>query len=225
MTVAAVLCDLDNTLTDRAASIHRFAQRFLADFGEALHPDATYDQVHEVIGKGDGGGYLPKETMFQEICTDLRWTTEPSPAIVSEYWYSASPECMELRAGVVSTLQQLRTSGCKIGMITNGKTSVQNATIDAIGVRSYFDTILVSETVGLRKPDTRIFELALSQLGVLPSEAVYVGDHPVSDIHGARNAGIRGVWFAGMHDWDEALPEPEYQIHEIVQLLDVLSDY
>jgi putative hydrolase of the HAD superfamily len=223
MTVTAVLFDLDNTLTDRPASMHRFAQHFHAEFAEALHPDVTYDQVHAVIDEGDGGGYRPKEAMFQEICTELRWVIEPSPPKVAEYWYRVSPGCMELRAGVVSTLKQLQTSGRKIGMITNGKTNVQNATIDAIGVRAYFDTILVSETVGLRKPDARIFELALKHLDVPPREAVYVGDHPTSDVQGARNAGMRAIWFAGVHDWDESLPEPEYQIHQIAQLLDVLS--
>lgn len=222
MTGTAVLFDLDNTLTDRPASMHRFAQRFRADFAESLHPDVTYDQVHAVIDKGDGGGYRPKEAMFQEICAELHWVTEPSPTKVAEYWYRVSPGCMELRADVVSTLKQLQTSGRKIGMITNGKTNVQNATIDAIGVRAYFDTILVSETVGLRKPDARIFELALQQLDVSPCEAIYVGDHPTSDIQGAQNAGMRAIWFAGVHDWDEALTEPEFQIHEIAQLLDIL---
>ncbi len=57
-----------------------------------------------------------------------------------------------------------------------------------------FSSVIVSAAVNLRKPDSAIFHLACSELGVRPDEAVYVGDNPVADIEGARDAGLRTIF-------------------------------
>jgi len=49
--------------------------------------------------------------------------------------------------------------------------------------------------VGLRKPDKRIFELALNKLNVKPEETLFIGDDIVKDIGGCQNAKIKGIWF------------------------------
>jgi putative hydrolase of the HAD superfamily len=52
------------------------------------------------------------------------------------------------------------------------------------------DTVVSSADVGLRKPDPRIFELALERLDVAPSQAVHVGDHYYADMVGAGSVGM-----------------------------------
>ena len=130
---------------------------------------------------------------------------------------------MQLRPDVPQTLAALRARGLALGIITNGKTAVQNATIDAVGLREYFSAIVISEACGFRKPDPQIFQQALSALSQSSVQAVYVGDHPQSDVEGARAAGLHAVWFAGVHTWPDALKSPEYQITEIPQLLTILD--
>jgi putative hydrolase of the HAD superfamily len=53
-----------------------------------------------------------------------------------------------------------------------------------------------SDECGIRKPDPDIFHLALRQVGVLPEQAVHVGDDPVLDVEGARDAGMRVIQVA-----------------------------
>lgn len=72
--------------------------------------------------------------------------------------------------------------------------SHQHATIRALGIHPCFDVILVSEPEGVRKPDVLIFQRAPDQLGLLPAEAVFVGDHPEADIEGARNTRMWSIW-------------------------------
>lgn len=222
-TLSCALFDLDNTLTDRVSTIRQFSARFSEDFRRDLHEEVTFDDVHRVMDVGDGGGYRPKEVMFQEIQANLHWTEIPTINAISEYWYRVSAQCMQLRLGVHETLKELQRRDYQLGIITNGKTDVQSATIDAVNIKPYFSTIVISEASGFRKPDSRIFHLALSQLHVRPENAVYVGDHPLADVQGARDAGLQAIWFAGMHPWPQALTPPQHQITQIPQLLYLLG--
>ncbi len=79
-------------------------------------------------------------------------------------------------------------------MITNGFKDFQSANIDALGIRSFFHDILISEQAGLRKPDPAIFRLAAEKLQVKLQNCVYIGDHPVNDVAASRFAGMRGIW-------------------------------
>ncbi|MBA3869558.1 MAG: HAD family hydrolase [Anaerolineae bacterium] len=222
LTVSCVVFDLDNTLTDRSASIRQFAWLFYRDFRHALDESITLEAVHQVIEQGDGGGYRPKETMFLEIQTHMQWIKTPTIEIISDYWYRMSAQSMQLRPDVHATLKELLHRDLRLGIITNGKTDVQNATIDATYLREYFSIVVISEASGFRKPDPQIFNLALSVLNVAPQNAVYIGDHPQSDVEGARNAGLEAIWFAGVHPWPETLPPPQHQITQMAQLLELL---
>jgi putative hydrolase of the HAD superfamily len=56
------------------------------------------------------------------------------------------------------------------------------------------DVVLISESIGIRKPDPRIFAEALAQMGVSPASAMYVGDNPEADVVGARRSGLLAIW-------------------------------
>ena len=64
----------------------------------------------------------------------------------------------------------------EVGIITNGSSQRQRAKIINTNLNNYFDTIIISEEVGLSKPDKRIFELALNKLDVQPEDVLFVGD-------------------------------------------------
>ena len=64
------------------------------------------------------------------------------------------------------------------------------------GLADYFYPIVVSGDLGYRKPDPRIFALALRRMHVAPEEAIFVGNDMYRDVHGARQAGMRTVFFA-----------------------------
>ncbi|WP_349774391.1 HAD family hydrolase [Oceanobacillus luteolus] len=66
--------------------------------------------------------------------------------------------------------------------------------IKALGIEDYFETILISEWVGMKKPEPIIFQQALKELDVLPSESIFVGDHPLNDIIAANMVGMKTVW-------------------------------
>lgn len=93
----------------------------------------------------------------------------------------------------LSTLQRLHRR-YHLGIITNGLTEIQQEKIERLGIEPYFDTILISQAVGIAKPDAGIFERALGALPCEPWEAVMVGDSLARDIAGARTAGLHTLW-------------------------------
>jgi 5'-nucleotidase len=100
--------------------------------------------------------------------------------------------------GVRNVLERLRGRAV-VGVVTNNQVEEQEQKLDHLGLRSLVDFMVVSEGVGVAKPDPQIFLIALERARALPEEAVMIGDSWTSDVTGARNAGIRPVWFNRFH--------------------------
>jgi len=66
--------------------------------------------------------------------------------------------------------------------------------MELLGISDAFDTVLISESEGVRKPDLAIFQRALERCGVEPCQALFVGDYPEMDVAGAVHAGLTAVW-------------------------------
>ena len=124
---------------------------------------------------------------------------------------------------LIPTLDALKAKGLSMGIVTNGGAGVQHAKVDAIGVRGYMAAVVVSEEGGYRKPDVRIFEAALSGIGVRAEEACFLGDNPAADVSGAQKAGLRGIWMAGSKEWPEDQPPPKWKIDRLEELVGVVG--
>ncbi len=92
-------------------------------------------------------------------------------------------------AGAVETLERLRARGLRLAVVANWDCALSEH-LDRAGLAPFFDVVVSSARAGFAKPDPRIFELALDELGVPASRALHVGDEPL-DEEGARAAGLR----------------------------------
>lgn len=98
--------------------------------------------------------------------------------------------------GSIETLAQLREHGYRIAIITNGQVEDQAAKVEAIGIRHLIERIITSEEAGYRKPDPRIFQYAIKQLGASLHTAYVVGDSADSDIKGALDAQLATIMYS-----------------------------
>jgi putative hydrolase of the HAD superfamily len=94
--------------------------------------------------------------------------------------------------GAAETITALRERGLKIGLITVCSEDVA-LLWEETEFHGLFDAEVFSATCGLRKPDPRIYELALERLGVEPHEAVFVGDGANDELAGAERVGMRAI--------------------------------
>ena len=84
------------------------------------------------------------------------------------------------------------------------------------------ERIIVSKEVGVEKPAAEIFHLALERIGVGVEQAIFVGDHPVNDVDGARRVGIRTVWIHRDREWPSELPPPDHVIGHVAEVVDLV---
>ena len=80
-------------------------------------------------------------------------------------------------------------------IITNGFEEVQHIKLASSDLAQYFDVIVTSEQVGVKKPNAKIFEFALEQAKAKPDESIMIGDDFPVDVLGAEQIGMQGVYF------------------------------
>ena len=93
---------------------------------------------------------------------------------------------------VRETLARLRERGYRLGLISNFEAWLEEL-LAGLGLDEFLEVTVISGREGFEKPHPRIYELALEKGGVAPQRALHVGDSPLSDYHGAREAGMRAV--------------------------------
>lgn len=94
--------------------------------------------------------------------------------------------------GVPEALRALRDDGLRLVVVSNSDGTVEKK-IERYGFRAYFDRVVDSAVVGVRKPDPVIFDYALRGFGIAPERAIHVGDSYASDVLGAQRAGLHAV--------------------------------
>ena len=96
--------------------------------------------------------------------------------------------------------------------------------LDRAGITDLFETILVSDEVGWRKPKPMIFELALGRLGVDAADGLFVGDRIDIDVAGAQGVGMGSAWVNPERvPLPPDIPPPDYEIRDLAELGPILG--
>lgn len=221
--VEAVLFDLDETLLDRISSVRAFvAEQFASDCGLFESPEALVNRFTLL----DDRNNVPKTSVYRQIFAEMG---QPASGIwrrsfadfERNSWRFAQPY-----DGMSSTLRSLRSAGKRLGIVTNGETHLQLRSILALDLDRLVDTYLISESESCRKPDADIFLRAAERLHVAPQDCAFVGDTPQTDMIGARQVGMRTIWFPNGHVWpDDYAWHPDAEIAHLSELPDVLRGF
>jgi putative hydrolase of the HAD superfamily len=189
--VPLLLCDLDNTIVDRAAAFRRWAtERAAAHFQD--------DTFIEWLIELDDNGYGPRPEFYTAFGERLCLAGSIDD-IADDYYRTFLPQFRtddEVRAA----LDVARARGWRIAIVTNGP-STQEDKIRQAGLDRLVDTWCVSEIEGHSKPDARLLEIAAERCRSPLSEAWMIGDDPDTDIGAAHDAGIRSVWLRLGRSW------------------------
>jgi putative hydrolase of the HAD superfamily len=133
--------------------------------------------------------------------------------------------CLVPRDGAVETLEELRARGLKVGLITVCTEDVELLWPES-EFAGLFDAEIFSNAIGLSKPDPRIYLACCEQLGVEPSEAVFVGDGANDELEGARRVGLTPILIhkPGQDPvWSEVRSWDGVRVTSIPDVLEVLD--
>ena len=132
------------------------------------------------------------------------------------YW---SPRIVRLVPGTMELLDYLKPK-YHLHLITNGFQEVQHTKLSGSGLEPYFETLTVSEEVGVKKPNPEIFLYALRKTNASPVESLMIGDEMAVDIDGARAAGIDTILFNPKGETVEG--ERTFEVKSLKEIMGIL---
>lgn len=194
--IKAVLFDLDDTLWPIVPVIKR-AETVLHDWltihAPAVAQIVTIESMRErrqELMATDPVYQIDLQALRHAVLTEAFIHAGQDVTIVEKAMevFSRARNQVTPFSDVLPTLTSLQPK-VALGTISNGM-----ADLHAIGIAHFFQTSIAAYHFGSAKPDPSIFLAACEKLDVAPEEAVYVGDDPLLDVAGARNAGLRSIW-------------------------------
>jgi len=200
-------------LLDPPSGDNRYKRRRMADFetilgdlGITVTP-VTLDRAYEASAGFLGRTWarnrdVPVTEHVRAILAAVdcglpaRVPAEAMTALVDAYARPALLVPPSVDAGARPAFARLQAEGVTLALVSNTMRTpgvVLRQVLDRLGLLACFTHTTFSDEVGIRKPDPEIFALTLRAIQVDPAAAVHVGDDPVLDVAGARQAGLRVI--------------------------------
>ena len=144
----------------------------------------------------DANGTVWKNEVYEILIDEFSIKGWSVSELLASYELCFSGFCQQ-KKGVVEAVQIIKNMGMKLALVSNGKSPFQERNFNSLGISHLFDVVIISEAVGLRKPDRAIFELAVKRLAVEPNKSIFVGDNPQADIIGSNKVGMYSIYITG----------------------------
>jgi HAD superfamily hydrolase (TIGR01549 family) len=126
---------------------------------------------------------------------------------------------IEVISGVKEMLETLKGK-YQLAVVANAISNVSRLALQKLDLAKYFDYIVLSRDLGVRKPDSEIFIYALRSMWIKADETIHVGNSLADDVQGAKNAGMKTVWIKGNQEVTNI--QPDFVISKITELPTIL---
>ncbi len=202
MEIKHIFFDLDHTLWDFERNSNlTFEQLFKAHDIQLELQDFlnVYSPINFEYWKLYREEKVSKETLrygrLKNTFDQLNYTVSDDLIyLLSDKYIDFLPLNNHLFDGAIELLDYLQQK-YELHIITNGFEEVQGLKLEKSGIRSYFKEIITSESVGVKKPNPKVFEYALEKANAIADNSVMIGDNLEADIIGALNCGISSIHF------------------------------
>lgn len=207
--VSVVWVDLDDTIIDFTTNAHAALVRLYRTEGlDRWWPDAAswardYETHNLALwAKYNIGeisrGYLRMERFAAPLVNAgvARTVAEEMSRRFDPLYLDYLAQEKNLMPGAMDLLRHLKTCGVKVGVLSNGFKEVQYRKMDTAGVSPWIDLTVLSDDIGVNKPDVRLYRYAMERSGEADaSRHLMIGDNPATDIQGALDAGWHAVQY------------------------------
>ena len=235
--IKAVFFDLDNTLCDSDTAWHiattetfQLLRKYKPDVSEKAITKAWTTVHQELFGQlnaGKGSMAELRDSRFQCLFKELGLPRSKITEELNDFLSSRYLTSLRLYDDV-TVLEELHEY--HVGIVTNGAhdnhTDSQFSKVQRLGLSKRIQSLTISDEVGVRKPNIKVFTVACERAGVLPKEVLFVGDSIENDIVGANRVGMTSVLINRKSD--ELIPErgderPDYVVSNLHEVLSCLG--
>ena len=199
------------------------------DLDDTLYSEKEYVRSgFKAVSDYLGGGYEAKlwgffqagKPAIDELLKELGRQNEKAEAL--EAYRSHKPD-IHPYPGVVEMIEELKSKGIKVGIITDGRPEGQHNKLEALGLK--VDDVIITDELGgiqFRKPCDIAFRILMTRWRLNPADIVYVGDNPVKDFQVPQQLGMKSIYFAnqdGLYHDEKDIGYPTVNSIENVQML------
>lgn len=227
MPILALTLDLDDTLWPVWPALQR-ADRAVDAWLQQHHPEVARAWPIDAMRELRAQVAAERLDLAHDFTTQRQLTLQHAfascgiaEAPIDTLWeiYFAQRNSVELYPDSLPALQRIRARW-PLASLTNG-----NADLGRIGLDAHFSHHVSAREHGMAKPDAGIFKAAVKLLGVAAEHVLHVGDDPLMDMVGARDAGLRTAWInRDGQPWPSELGlPPELNLPDMTALADWLD--
>ena len=221
-----LLLDADGTVLDfEAAERKAFAETMehfeIPATNETLE---TYMKINKELWTALENGKIKKDKLMAQRFTKLLQAigVQGNGVEMNRYYLDQLGTHADVLPGALEAMDEL-AEVATLAIVSNGVEHVQTSRLENSGIARYMDGIYISERVGAEKPNRRLFDTAIRQLGIEnPKHVLVVGDSLNADIRGGKNAGLATCWCN--FNSDEDSPEADYTVHSWQQLYELVME-
>lgn len=131
------------------------------------------------------------EEVFQKLFEEKGVKADPTLAVhAGQFFRILSTDYVKLYDGVIDLLEALKKKGKKIYLLSNAQRIFTEYEMHTLGIAKYFDDIFISSTCGVKKPDSRFFQLLIDKYNLDITKSIMIGNDSISDIAGAKSVGL-----------------------------------
>ncbi|MHC4605685.1 MAG: TIGR02253 family HAD-type hydrolase [Planctomycetota bacterium] len=226
-----IFFDIDDTLystTEFVAQARRSAVEAMRSHGLRLPASHILRELSEVIAEFSSNYDHHFDKLLVRLPERAYRGINPAVLVAAAVAAYHDSKFQHLRPfpEVPGVLRKLAQTEIIRGIITAGLLIKQAEKLVRLGVYRHFTptAIFISDQIGISKPNPKLYKRACSELGILPAEAMYVGDHPSHDIDPCREIGMTAVLVRrqGRHGREKCRRKPDYQIRSLKQILTIL---
>ena len=228
MKYAVILFDADDTLFDFQQSETVALDRALGDVGvqgDTVTLHALYKEVNGIIWQEFEEGKISQQELKVERFRRFKKAASldfSEEAFAHSYLMHLSKASYPYEEAY--PLIEALKGRVKLGLITNGLTVVQRSRIQEAPLGKLFDVVVISEEVGMKKPQPEIFAHTLAKLHHHTKEDVLmVGDGLGTDILGGLDFGIDTCWMNPKNIRNQSTYKPHYEIQRLPELWSIIE--
>lgn len=201
----AFFFDLDDTIIDDSGNVQSGWHMAVEEHAPSgLDRDALIRLIHEVrdwywsdaerhrVGRADLRGTSSR--LVAEALSRLGAPDEQLARRIGNRYRDLREDGQQLLPSAVETLEEFRSRGVRLALLTNGSGETQRAKIERFELEQHFDYISIEGEFGAGKPDERVYRAALMALASEPGETWMVGDNLEWDVAAPMRLGITGIW-------------------------------
>ncbi len=212
--IKSVIYDLDDSLYNFVTTNEQALEKMCREAGQrfGLEPE-TFRRVYEtsypgilnampeeilsLLPEGVGVATMHSRTLrLNYTLTKLGLPILPHAVELYDIYWEDLLANIKPEAHLPETLRKLKERGIRIGIGTNMTARMQYRKIMKLGLCDVVDFIMTSDECLFDKPDPRFFRKTVEKAGCRPDECLFIGDNFRFDYEGARNAGLKALWYA-----------------------------